>query len=263
MRDIRIPRRILLTNDDGIDAPGLAVLEEIARSFTDDVWVVAPSQDRSGISHALSLHDPLRIRQLGPRRFSVTGTPGDCVAIAVRQILRESSPDLLLSGVNQGANLGVETFFSGTVGAAMTAKLLGIPAMALSQAFADRSSVPWATSRGLAPDVLSRLLPFMDEEPSCLNVNFPAIAPEHVRGVRLTEQGQGKLTDVAVLEREDARGLAYSWLTLVHDASSDRPGTETHALAQGCISVTPLSFGRTDETLRRRIESGFGQDVRA
>ena len=145
--------RVLLTNDDGIDAPGLAVLEEVAAAIAAEVWVVAPEHDQSGTSHSVSLHHPLRMRPRGPRRFAVGGTPGDCVAMGLRHLLRETPPELVLSGVNRGGNIGMETVFSGTVGAAMTAILLGVPAIALSQTFRDRDNVPWDTARALAPDV--------------------------------------------------------------------------------------------------------------
>ncbi len=124
--------RILLTNDDGIDAPGLAVLEQVAAELAREVWIVAPAHDQSGTSHSISLHSPLRVARLGDRRFGVVGTPGDCAVLAARRLMRGSPPDLVLSGVSRGANLGVETVFSGTVGAAMTAMLLGLPAIAPS-----------------------------------------------------------------------------------------------------------------------------------
>src|SRR5918998_2712523 len=150
--------RVLLTNDDGIDAPGLAVLEQVAAELAREVWIVAPVHDQSGTSHSISLHSPLRVARLDERRFSVVGTPGDCTVMAVRHLMREDPPTLVLSGVNRGANLGVETVFSGTVGAAMTGMLLGIPSIALSQAFSDRDAVRWETARALAPDVIRRLL---------------------------------------------------------------------------------------------------------
>lgn len=124
--------RILITNDDGIEAPGLAVLEWIAGELAREIWVVAPEHDQSGVSHAVSLHHPVRISERGIRRYAITGTPGDCAVMGVSYLLPEP-PQLLLSGVNRGANLGLETVFSGTVGGAMTGMLLGIPSIALSQ----------------------------------------------------------------------------------------------------------------------------------
>ncbi|WP_025885677.1 5'/3'-nucleotidase SurE [Asaia prunellae] len=239
-------RRVLLTNDDGIDAPGLAVLHEVASQLSDDVWVVAPSQDQSGISHALSLHDPLRVHQHGTKRFAVNGTPGDCVAIAARHILRDAQPTLVLSGINRGANLGVETMFSGTVGAAMTAMLLGLPAIALSQSFGRGREVPWATARALAPDIIATLASRPLPEPACLNVNFPDCAPEEAGALKATTQGRGFLRDIEVATRDDMRRLSYHWLHLQRDHAGDDEGTETAAIAANHVSVTPLSFGRTN-----------------
>ncbi|WP_025824113.1 5'/3'-nucleotidase SurE [Asaia astilbis] len=247
--------RVLLTNDDGIDAPGLAVLIDVASQLSDDVWVVAPSKDQSGISHALSLHDPLRIHEHGPKRFAVTGTPGDCVAIALRRILQDAPPSLVLSGINRGANLGVETVFSGTVGAAMTAMLLGLPAIALSQTFSRGHAVPWETARALAPGVISALARQPLPEPACLNVNFPACAPEEAKPLQVTTQGQGFLRDIEVVTRDDMRRLPYHWLQLKRDHEGDAQGSETAAIAAHHVSVTPLSFGRTNRTVQEWLLS--------
>ena len=143
--------RILLINDDGIEAPGLAILERIAGELAREIWVVAPEHDQSGVSHAVSLHHPIRATERGRRRWAVTGTPGDCVVMALSHLMRGMPPQLLLSGVNRGVNLGIETVFSGTVGGAMTGMMLGIPSIALSQAWSDRDQVPWATAATLAP----------------------------------------------------------------------------------------------------------------
>src|SRR5215510_5823550 len=150
--------RVLLTNDDGIDAPGLAVLEAVAATLAREVWVVAPEHDQSGTSHSISLHSPLRFSDRGERRFGVVGTPGDCVVMAVRHLMLEAPPTLVLAGINRGANLGVETVFSGTVGAAMAGLLLGVPSIALSQTFTDREAVKWDTARSLAPGVIRKLV---------------------------------------------------------------------------------------------------------
>jgi 5'-nucleotidase len=173
-RNMSSPRieRILITNDDGIDAPGLEVLEAVARELADEVWIVAPEQDQSGISHALSIHHPLRVKARGERRFSVSGTPADCVAIGLRELM-DKPPQLLLSGINKGANLGVETMFSGTVGAAMAGLLLGVPSIALSQFFTRRDAVKWDTARALAPDVIRAVIGMEWAADVCLNINFP------------------------------------------------------------------------------------------
>src|ERR1700693_5575125 len=140
--------RILLTNDDGIYAPGLGVLEQIAGSLSDDIWVVAPETDQSGVSHSLSLNDPLRLREIGPRRFAVKGTPTDCVIIGTRHIIPDGRPDLVLSGVNRGRNAAEDVTYSGTVAGAIEGTVLGIPSFALSQAYAaaTRPAPYWDTA---------------------------------------------------------------------------------------------------------------------
>jgi 5'-nucleotidase len=198
--------RVLLTNDDGVDAPGLAVLEQVAAQLAREVWVVAPAHDQSGTSHSISLHAPLRAARLADRRFAVVGTPGDCTVLAVRHLMRDGPPDLVLSGVNRGANLGIETVFSGTVGAAMTAMLLGLPAIALSQAFGDRDAVRWDTARAHAGAIVERLWPLVAGTPACLNVNFPDAAPEQAGPLTLTRQGVGLVQGIEVDTRTDLRG---------------------------------------------------------
>ena len=136
-------RRILISNDDGIGSPGIKVLEKVARELSNDVWVVAPEQEQSGASHSLTTRRPLRLHEAGPQRYMVDGTPTDCVLLAVKRLLRDRSPDLVLSGINGGSNVGEDLTYSGTVAAAMEATLLGIPAMALSQDFHESEAVPW------------------------------------------------------------------------------------------------------------------------
>src|SRR6202045_4846777 len=140
--------RILLTNDDGIHAPGLGVLEKIAGSLSDDIWVVAPETDQSGVSHSLSLNDPLRLREIGPRHYAVKGTPTDCVIMAARHIMRDHPPDLVLAGVNRGQNVAEDVTYSGTIAGAMEGTILGIPSMALSQCYglATRQQPHWDTA---------------------------------------------------------------------------------------------------------------------
>src|SRR5215471_13672173 len=147
--------RILLTNDDGIHAHGLEVLEKIARQLSDDVWVVAPETDQSGVAHSLSLNDPLRLRELGPRHFAVKGTPTDCVIMATRHILRDGRPDLILSGVNRGRNAAEDVTYSGTVAGAIEGTVLAIPSCSLSQSFTTppRHNLHWATALKFGPDL--------------------------------------------------------------------------------------------------------------
>ena len=172
--------RIMLTNDDGIDAPGMEVMEAIAAQIAREVWVVAPEHDQSGQSHAISLHHALRVSDRGNRRYGVTGTPGDCAAMGLCHLMAEHRPQLVLSGVNRGLNLGLETVFSGTVGGAMTAMMLGVPALALSQAYTNRRHVNWDASRTCAPDVIRRLLAMGWGKDAILNINFPDLPADQV-----------------------------------------------------------------------------------
>jgi 5'-nucleotidase len=239
--------RVLLTNDDGIDAPGLAVLEQVAAGLAREVWIVAPAHDQSGTSHSISLHSPLRVARLGERRFSLVGTPGDCAVMAVRHLMRDAPPDLVLSGINRGANLGIETVFSGTVGAAMTAMLLGLPAIALSQAFSDRHAVRWETSRAHAAAVIERLWPAIAATPACLNVNFPDVPSGRAGPLTLTRQGIGLVQSIEVDSRTDLRGGDYHWLNFRRGPRENPPDAESVVVASGRITVTPLRFERTDE----------------
>jgi 5'-nucleotidase len=240
-------QRILLTNDDGIDAPGLAVLEEVAASLAHEVWVVAPAEDQSGTSHSISLHSPLRAIGKGPRRFAVRGTPGDCVALAVGHLMGDAMPDLILSGINRGANLGTETVFSGTVGAAMTGMLLGIPAIALSQAFRNRNDVPWDVARQHAAGAIRRVVETGWDSDACININFPVAPVDQVKSLKATRQGAGMLQGVEVVSSQDPREVAYHWLRLKRAANRDADDTETGALEAGHITATPLKFERTHE----------------
>jgi 5'-nucleotidase len=252
-------RRVILTNDDGIDAPGLRVLEEVAATLASEVWIVAPDHDRSGTSHSISLHAPLRISQLGERRYAISGTPGDCVVMAVRHLMRDAPPDVVLSGINRGANVGAETVFSGTVGAAMTGMLLGFPSIALSQMFRRAAAVRWDTARALAPTVLRRLLQASGSKPMCLNVNFPDVPADQAGGLTVTTQGTGLVHDISVESLVDPRGVPYHWLRFERGPRANDPGTETAVIMGGGIAVTPLRFERTDddafESLRASLQA--------
>jgi 5'-nucleotidase len=238
--------RILLTNDDGIDAPGMAVLEQIAADLAREVWVVAPEHDQSGQSHAISLHHALRISHRGRRRYGVTGTPGDCAALGICHLMADAPPQLVLSGVNCGLNLGLETVFSGTVGGAMTAMMLGVPAIALSQAFIDRNNVPWDTARTLGAETVRALLGIGWSEQACLNVNFPPLPPDEAGPLTLARQGVGMIAGMNVDTRVDPRGMTYHWLNFRRADRPQGPESDYSALRAGKIVVTPLRYDRTD-----------------
>jgi 5'-nucleotidase len=239
--------RVILTNDDGIDAPGMAVLEEIAAQIAREVWVVAPEHDQSGQSHAISLHHAIRVSERGLRRFGVTGTPGDCAAMGICHLMKDALPQLMLSGVNRGLNLGIESVFSGTVGGAMTAMMLGVPAIALSQAFADRNNVPWDTARALGAKTIMHLVEIGWAKGACLNVNFPPRPAGEVLPMMLAKQGEGVVGGMNVETRVDPRGLTYHWLNFRRSDRQQSPGTDYSAMRAGHIVVTPLRYDRTDE----------------
>src|SRR4029079_11083263 len=184
--------RILCTNDDGIHAPGLKVVEDIARALSDDVWIVATELDQAGVSHSLSLNDPLRLREIGPRHFAVRGTPTDCVVMGARHILGEKRPDLVLSGVNKGSNVAEDVFYSGTIAGAVEGTILGIPSCALSQQYSPetRDAPVWDSAQKFGPDVVRKVMEAGVPKNTVINVNFPACMPDQVKGIRVTRQGK-------------------------------------------------------------------------
>ncbi|MDR5813701.1 MULTISPECIES: 5'/3'-nucleotidase SurE [unclassified Caballeronia] len=252
-----ILQRVLITNDDGIDAPGLAVLEAVASELGHEVWVVAPEHDQSGTSHSISLHSPLRVSRRSERRFGVQGTPGDCVVMAARHLMKDAPPTLVLSGINRGANLGVETMFSGTVGAAMTGLLLGLPSIALSQTFRDRDNVRWDTARMLAPGVIRQLLAISHDAPTCLNVNFPDCDASAAGPLTVTRQGVGLVEGIDVVAEVDPRGIDYHWLRFQRGPRPNSPDSETAVVGSGRVAVTPLHFDRTDERTFATLQAGL------
>ncbi|MGB8274154.1 MAG: 5'/3'-nucleotidase SurE [Alphaproteobacteria bacterium] len=248
--------RILISNDDGIHAPGLKVLEQAARALSRDVWVVAPETEQSGASHSLTLHRPLRIRRLGPRRFAVDGTPSDSVLLAINRILKDRRPALVLSGVNRGANLGEDVTYSGTIAAAMEATLLGVPAIALSQIAESDDTAKWPTAAAYIGPVVRGLTGTGWPRNVFINVNFPDIAADAVNGIRITRQGRRKLGDELV-ERRDPRGRPYYWIGAMRLEEAARPGTDIAAINAGAISVTPLYLDLTHEATIKKLKGAF------
>lgn len=243
--------RILVTNDDGIRAPGIAVLERVARALSSDVWVVAPESEQSAVAHSLTVRRPLRMRDLGSQRFWVDGTPTDSVLLAVREILADHPPDLVLSGINGGSNLGEDVTYSGTVAAAMEATLLGLPAIALSQTFSADGPIRWQTAERHAPTVIRRLAAAGWPGNVLVNVNFPDVEPDGVGGVVTARQGKRKLGDELV-KRIDPHGRPYFWVGGQRPADRGDPGTDLAAIARGAVSITPLRVDFTDfETMAR------------
>ena len=244
--------KILVTNDDGIHAPGLDAAERIAKELSDDVWVVAPETDQSGVAHALTLSEPIRLRQAGVRRFAVRGTPTDCVIMGFKVVIGEK-PDLVISGVNRG--IADDVTYSGTVAGAMEGTLLGIPSMALSQAygFDTAGSPPWETAEAHAPRIIRRLMEAGIGEGILFNINFPNCAPDAVRGTILTRQGRRIPDWLKVEERTDGRGFPYYWIGFQRSKMDPEEGTDLAAIGSDQISVTPLSLDLTEDRVRERL----------
>jgi 5'-nucleotidase len=251
--------RILLSNDDGVFAPGLAVLEEIARSVTDDVWIVAPHEEQSGQARAITLNAPVRVREETEKRYAVTGTPADAVLLGVKDILRDNPPDLILSGVNRGQNIAEDTSQSGTVAAAIEGMHLGIPSIAFSQArnFRRGEPIPWDCGRVWGPRVLKALLKQGWPKNCVMNVNFPDRLPGDVAGVEVTAQGFRDEAISTLDKRQDLRGNDYFWIGYSSKLSQPPEGTDLRAIYDGRISVTPLHIDMTHHAFRADLQKSL------
>ena len=250
--------RILITNDDGIRAAGIELLERIALSFSDDVTVVAPAEEQSGKGRSLTLTTPIRLRSIDARHHAVSGTPTDAVIMALALIMKDAPPDLILSGINRGANLGEDVSYSGTVAAAMEGALAGIPSIALSQVYARPgmgADVPFAVAEAWGRRVLEPLIG-MDWAPRTLvNVNFPPVDADAVQGVRVVQQG---LRDyrLPTLERgTDPRGFDYYWLNHGRIRQTASAATDLEAIGQGYVTVTPLHLDMTHQPSKATLEA--------
>lgn len=240
--------RILLTNDDGYHAPGLKVLEEVARRFSDDVWIVAPAEEQSGTGHSLTLTRPIRVRRFADRRYAVAGTPTDAVMMALARIMADHKPDLILSGVNRGANLAEDVTYSGTVSAAMEGALAGVRSIALSQAYSREGmgdTVPFAAASAWGERVLRALVDAPLAPRTLVNVNFPTGGADAVKGIKVASQGLRDYGRLQIVTRRDPRGYEYHWFALGPTIETPAHATDLEAVADGWIAVTPLHLDLT------------------
>jgi len=253
--------RILVTNDDGIYGPGLAVLIRIAQKLSNDIWVVAPEEEQSGAGHSLSLAHPLRLRKISARKYAVRGTPTDCVLMAIRHLMKDNLPDLVLSGVNRGQNIADDVTYSGTIAAAMEGVQLGVPSIALSQAFgfARTAKLQWPTAEHFAPGIIRKLLKSGWPQDVLININFPDTKIDDVKGIEVTGQGKRDQSMVAVDERIDARQRPYYWIGYEGRLSKPAKGTDLHAIYNGYISVTPLHMNLTHTRTRNALAIALGK----
>jgi 5'-nucleotidase len=253
--------RILITNDDGIHAEGLKALERIAAHLSDDVWTVAPEMEQSGASRALTLSAPLRVRRLTERRFAVFGTPSDCVMLAFEDLVEGGKPDLVLSGVNRGQNLGEDVTVSGTVAGALQGMALGVPGIALSQsmkAFHDSERALYHTAETYAPGIIRRLLECGWPADVIININFPDLEPDQVEAVEVTAQGFREAIDAHAERRTDPRGRDYYWMGFRGRRDEAPEGTDLYAVRHGRISVTPLHIDLTHRPTLHALKGVLG-----
>ena len=252
--------RILLTNDDGYHAPGLKVLEEIAAALSDDVWVVAPADEQSGTGHSLTLTRPIRVRRHGDRRFAVAGTPTDAVMMALARIMADTPPDLILSGVNRGANLAEDVTYSGTVSAAMEGPLADVRSIALSQAY-DRAGSHerdlFGTAAAWGPRVLRPLIDAPLAPRTLVNVNFPAVTPDAVKGIRVVQQGLRDYGRLQIVTNRDPRGAEYHWFALAPAVETPAHATDVEAVADGYVAVTPLHLDLTHRDSLAMLDAAY------
>ncbi|MBC7135542.1 5'/3'-nucleotidase SurE [Oceanibaculum nanhaiense] len=246
--------RILVTNDDGINAPGLKVLEKIAKALSKDVWVVAPEQNQSGSAHSLTLRSPLRLREVSKRRYAVDGTPTDCVLLAVNQLLQDHQPDLVLSGVNRGANMAEDVTYSGTIAAAMEGTLLGLPSIALSQAIAFKHAPKWSTAEQHGPDIIRKVLAIGWPKGVLINLNFPDTGGQGVKGIRLARQAQRQIGS-AVQPGTDPYGNPYYWVGLIKSEEEAKTGTDLAAVRDGYIAITPIHMDMTHAATLKALQT--------
>ncbi len=248
--------RILVTNDDGIHAPGLEALVEIATQLSSDVWIVAPEFNQSGAGHSLSISHPLRARQVNETKFAIEGTPTDCVLFAVKHLLKDRKPDIVLSGVNRGTNMADDVTYSGTIAGAMEGCLLGIPSIAFSLAYGHPHPLKWGTATAHGADVARRILAMDWPRNVFVNVNFPDVVAASVKGTRITRQGVRGFGG-SIIERTDPRGGAYYWIGYTPGEHEVDEESDLHAVRHGWISVTPLHLDLTHEATRRKLAAQF------
>ncbi|MBT6407282.1 MAG: 5'/3'-nucleotidase SurE [Rhodospirillaceae bacterium] len=256
----RVPKlskaRVLISNDDGINAPGLKMLERTMRKLAGEVWVVAPETEQSAAAHSLTLRQPLRIRKVSARRFAINGTPTDSVLLGVNEVMKDKRPDLVLSGVNRGGNLGEDVTYSGTVAAALEGTLMGLPAVALSQVTEDGHPTKWSTAEHWLPKILKGLAR-VDFQPTVLmNVNFPDVPANKVSGIEVTRQGRRKIGG-DLQHGTDPRGEPYFWVGPQRVEDRFLKGTDLGAVNRGAVAITPLSVDMTHRATLKKLKEFF------
>lgn len=248
--------RVLISNDDGINAPGIKALERAMKRVAGEVWVVAPETEQSAASHSLTLRLPLRIRKISKHRFAVSGTPTDAVMLGVQHIMKDNPPDIIVSGINRGGNLGEDVTYSGTVAAAMEGTLLGFPSVAFSLVTADGAKAHWATAEAYAAKVLQDLAGVVFPAGVLVNVNIPDCVEGDVTGIETTRQGRRKI-GCELMEGRDPKGQPYYWIGAQRDEDRSRRGTDLEAVGRGAVAVAPISMDLHHPGMAKRLKAAF------
>jgi 5'-nucleotidase len=248
--------RVLVSNDDGVDAPGIQVLAEGLRAAGHEVLVVAPDRDRSGASNSLTLDAPVRVVRVDANTWRVGGTPTDCVHVAITGML-EVEPDIVVSGINNTANLGDDVIYSGTVAAAMEGRFLGLPAVAVSLAPADHVGKHYATAARAAVEIIARLATDPLPADTILNVNVPDLPWHEIRGFEVGRLGNRHRAEPCISQR-DPRGRVWWWIGAAGAEQDAGPGTDFHAVRNGHISITPIHVDLTRYQALEQVASWVG-----
>jgi 5'-nucleotidase len=259
--------RILITNDDGINAPGLEVLTQIATDIAGsdgEVWTVAPAFEQSGVAHCISYTHPMMIAELGPRRFAAEGSPADCVLAAICDVLDGAKPDLVLSGVNRGNNAAENVLYSGTIGGAMEAALQGVPAIALSQFFGPENAKladPFECARvhgaGVVRALLDKGIWTTGDYRTFYNVNFPPLPAAATKGMMVAAQGFRRDTAFSVEPHISPSGRKFLWIKGGHQHTPTLPGTDAAVNLEGFISITPMRADLTAHDLLAELQASL------
>jgi len=260
--------RILITNDDGINAPGLKVLEAIAHEVAGpdgEVWVVAPALEQSGVGHCINYTRPTMLTELAPRRFAIEGAPADCVLVGLYEVMKDAKPDFILSGVNRGNNAGENTLYSGTIGACMEAALQGYNAIALSQFYGPanaKAEDPFEAAAvhgaALVRNLIDNGIWTEDDYRLLYNVNFPPVMAADVKGHKVVAQGYRKNARFSVAPQTSPSGRRYAWIKGGIQQESTLPGTDVHANLEGYISVTPMRVDLTAHDMIDDLQERLG-----
>jgi len=259
MRD-RVPdlrsARVLISNDDGIDAPGIKALERAMKRIAGEVWVIAPETEQSAAGHSLTIRSPLRIRKVSKHKYALDGTPTDAVLLGVQHIMKNSPPDIVISGINRGGNLGEDVTYSGTVAAAMEGTLLRIPSVAVSLVTPNGAKSHWKTAEDYICKVMEKVSGLNFPRGVFLNVNIPDCPTSDVTGIEITKQGRRKI-GCELLENLDPRGNPYYWIGAQRDEERSRSGTDLEAVGRNVVSITALSLDLTHTGLSKALKETF------